>query len=119
MKEIQLKELQRAISYITAIGCTFKIITPDGEEFGTLEVVPLKPQGARAPRKYPYGAVAKYFRPLLNLDLSLGDVCVVDCGAYSPEIVRSGVCSELSAKWGKDTYITSVVGNTVEVLRTA
>jgi hypothetical protein len=119
MHELQRKELTRCIKFIEALGCKYKIITDKGEEFGTLAVAFPKPLSNRAPRKHPYGTVAKWFRPMLNIDMAVGDVCVVDCGEFGPEIVRSGVCSDLSAKWGKDTYITSVMGNTVEVLRTA
>lgn len=116
MHDIQRKELARCIKFIEAIGCKFKIITDEGEEFGTLEV---RTTASRAPRKHPYGAIANWFRPRLDLTIGIGEVCVVDCGEFEPDVIRSGVCSELTAKWGKDTYTTAIVDNTVEVLRTA
>ena len=71
----------------------------------------------RGPNVYPYGSVAAWFRPLLNMNAAIGDVQEIDCGTFKPSIVRSGICSELSKHWGNDTYTTAVVGNKVEVLR--
>ena len=118
MLDIQRKELERCVKFIEAIGCEFKVIADDGTEYGTLEVKP-KVDSTRAPRRYPYGAVAKHFRAQLRTDSTVGDVQVVECGEFDPEAVRSGMCSDLTNAWGKDTYITSVVNKTVEVLRTA
>jgi hypothetical protein len=118
MKEIQLKELQRAINYMTAIGCTFKVITPDGQEFGTLEVVVNKPK-SRGPLRHEFGVIARWYRPQLDLEAKVGDVQTVKCGNFSTEEIRSGVCSLLSKQWGKDTYTTNITGDLVEVLRTS
>ena len=44
---------QRAIDLIKALGCTYKIIAPDGQEYGDLKVLVPKTgkAGKRAPRK--------------------------------------------------------------------
>jgi hypothetical protein len=118
MKDIQLKELQRAIKFIDALGCSFKIITPDGEEFGVLEVKATKDR-KRAPLRYAYGEIAKFYKPQLNLAAEIGDVQEVAIGKFSCEDIRSGVCSVLSKEWGKDTYTTNMTGVSVEVLRIA
>jgi hypothetical protein len=117
MKEIQLKELQRSINYMTAIGCTFKIITPEGEEFGTLEVVVHKPR-TRAPLRHRFGAISDWYKPQINLDAEIGDVQVIKFGGFLMDEVRSGVCSMLSKRWGKDTYTTNILADSMEVLRT-
>lgn len=118
MKEIQLKELQKMVTYMTAIGCTFKVITPDGQEFGTLEVVVNKPR-TRGPLRREFGVIANWYRPQLNLDSPVGDVQVIKFGEFSPDEIRSGICSMLSKRWGKDTYTTHVLEDSIEVLRTA
>lgn len=118
MKEIQMKELQRAINYMTAIGCNFKVITPEGEEFGTLEVVVHKSRN-RKPLRYEFGAISRWYRPQIDLDAPVGSVQTLTCGEFSPEDIRSGACSLLTKQWGKDTYITSVNGDLIEVLRTS
>lgn len=116
MKDIQIRELQRAIKFIDSLGCAYKIITPEGEEHGTLEV---KAKPNRRALRYPYGELVKFYRPQLNLNAEIGEVQEVAVGRYSPDDIRRGVCSLLSKEWGNDTYTTSVTANTVEVLRTA
>lgn len=118
MKDIQIKELQRAIKFIDALGCNYKIITPQGEEFGTLETKPAKDR-KRAPLRYPYGEIAKFYRPQLNLQAEIGDVQEIALGKFTGEEIRRGVCSLLSKEWGVDTYTTNISDSAVEVLRIA
>ena len=117
MKEIQLKELHKMVNYMTAIGCTFKVITPDGQEFGTLEVVVHKPR-TRGPLRHKFGAIAEWYKPQIDLDIEIGEVQTIKFGEFSPEEIRSGICSLLSKRWGKETYTTNVLADAIEVLRT-
>jgi len=118
MKEIQLKELHRMIKFIEGVGCQFKIITPDGQEFGDLEV---KPSGhkTRRPLEHPYGELIGFYRPQIKLDAPVGSVQEVSCGEYVPTKIQSGICSYLSREWGKDTYTTFInpKTNLIEILR--
>lgn len=116
MKEIQLRELARCVKLLEGMGCQFKIITPEGEGYGTLEVAPAKKRGAL---KYKYGELAAFYRKQLNYDLPVGEVQVIECGEYDPATLRGSLCSELGKNWGKDNYTTALAGKTVEVLRTA
>jgi hypothetical protein len=118
MKDIQIRELQRAVKFIEALGCEFKVITPDGDEFGTLEVKATKNK-TRAPLRYAYGEIAKFYKPQLNLQAEIGDVQEVAVGKFTTEDIRSGVCSLLTKEWGKDTYTTSITDHSVEILRIA
>jgi hypothetical protein len=118
MKDIQLKEFQRAVKFIDALGCTYKIITPEGEEFGTLEVKPIKDR-KRAPLRYPYGEISKFYKPQLNLQAEIGEVQEIAIGKFTAEDIRSGVSSMLSREWGVDTYTTNINDSAVEILRTA
>ena len=95
-----------------------KIITPEGEEFGTLETKPPKDR-KRAPLRYPFGEIAKFYKPQLNLQAEIGDVQEIALGKFSAEDIRSGVCSVLSKEWGNDTYTPSITDTSVEVLRVA
>ena len=118
MKEIQLKELMRSIRFIEGVGCKFKIIAPDGLEYGDLEVKPIK-GGKRAAHKHPRGEVRGFYAPQINLGAPVGSVQVVQIGDYEAEDIRSGLCSYLSTTWGKKTYTTchGKDGKSIEVLR--
>lgn len=113
-----MRELQRAVKFIEALGCEFKVITPEGDEFGTLEVKVAKNK-TRAPLRYAYGEIARFYKPQLNLQSEIGDVQEIAVGKFTPEDIRSGVCSVLTKEWGKDSYTTSVNDHSVEVLRIA
>lgn len=116
MQDLQVRELQRAVKFMAAIGCSFKVIAPNGEEFGELQVISAR---QRAGLRYTRGAIRSHYKAQLNLEASIGDVQVVDCGEFEPETIRSGICSMLTGKWGKGTYTTSSSGNQVHVMRTA
>lgn len=118
MKEIQKKELVRCVAFIEALGCKFKVITPDGKEFGGLEVAPPKAY-KRTPLQHPYGAIATYYRTVLNFDAEVGSVQEVPCGEFPIKSLKSGIARELTARWGKDAFDIVITDDTVEVLRTA
>jgi hypothetical protein len=118
MKDIQRRELIRAIDLIKALGCAYKVITPDGEEFGDLQVI--DPSGTkRGPRKYPYGVVVSHVRKYLDMDAAIGVVQEVPCGEFDVEALRASVCNLLTRVWGTDTYTTATQSGKVEVMRTA
>ena len=117
MKEIQLKELQRAIKFIEAIGCKYKIIAPDGAEFGELELKPPK-----AKREHAYGEMTSFARSNLDLRAEIGSVQQIFVPAkYKPANIQATACHILTKAWGKDNYATSLDSNTasIEILRIA
>jgi hypothetical protein len=116
MQEIQLKQVQRALTFFDALGIKYKLITPEGEEFGVLEV---KPPQTRRPLSYPMGEIRNFYRRFVDLNAAIGSVQLVPTGDYSPEKVRGGVCSLLAENWGKGNYVTHLAGTNIEVMRTA
>lgn len=117
MKELQQKELLKIIKFLDAIGCKYKIITTDGQEFGELSVVEKKL--LKRQLKRPYGDLSSFYKPKINLEIKIGDVQEIDCGNHNPTDMRSSICSYLGKVWGKGTYATCTKNNTVEILRTA
>jgi hypothetical protein len=114
MEEIQIRALHRHVAFIAALGCQFKIMAPNGEEFGSLAVVPPKPKRKFAHKR---GTLIDYFKPQINLDAEVAETQTIVCGSYEPEQIRRGVCSVLSKAWGKESYETSLEGKKVKVLR--
>lgn len=119
MKDIQKREFNRAIDLIKALGCTYKVITPDGEEFGELEVAEPKTRKTRAPLKYPYGAMTTHIRKFLDMDAAIGTVQEIPCGAFDAEALRATLCPILTRAWGPKTYTTAAHPDRIELMRTA
>jgi hypothetical protein len=117
MKVVQLREVQRAVTLLDAMGCKFKIITDDGEEFGTLEVkAKVKRQ---AHRRFSHGEIRAFYKEQFNLEARIGEVQEISFGKFEPKDIQSGLGSWLSGKWGKGTYTTHAGPNSVEVMRTS
>lgn len=118
MLEIQKQQLERSVRFIASLGCSFKVITPDGEEFGELEVTQKK-KITRSPLHHPYGDVSAQYKPQINLQAEIGSVQRIDYGKFGAEEIRGGVCSYLSKRWGKKTYTTLAHPTYMEILRVA
>ena len=119
MKDIQKRELMRSVKLIQSLGCSYRIISPDGDSFGDLQVVEPKAKRTRGPRKYEYGALTKYVQDKLDLNAKIGDVQEVKCGDFEMERARSSACHLLTKAWGKDSYVTVGHGDRFEVMRTS
>ena len=104
---------------LEASGAQFKVISPDGTEYGALKV--------EAPRKKKmnpnreYGELRAYYDQYMNYNAPVGTVIQIPKDPrYSSEEIRGGVCAKLSTRWGKGTYTTAVAKNgTVEIMRIA
>ena len=118
MKDIQKRELIRCVKLIQSIGCSYRILSPDGDSFGDLQVVEPKTKKSRAPRKYPYGSLTKYAQDHLDLNADVGSVQEVSCANFELETLRSAACNLLTKAWGKDSYVTVGHGDRFEVMRT-
>lgn len=117
MQEIQLKQVQRALTFFDAMGIKYKLIAPDGQEFGDLQVQPLKK--IRQPRKHPHGEMSKWYRSQFNFDAGLGQVQTIHSGPYTGQEIRGGLCAMATKAWGHRTYVTNVTDTAVEIMRTA
>jgi hypothetical protein len=118
MKDIQKRELIRSIKLIESLGCSFRIITPEGESFGGLKVVEPKPPRIRAERRYPYGSLTKYIKEHVDLNAGVGSVQEIFCTEFDVESLRSAACNILTSTWGKDTYVTVGYPDRFEIMRT-
>jgi hypothetical protein len=119
MLEIQLNVLREYASAMKNMGCNFKIIAPNGDEFGDLDVNASKKKDApKAKLRYPKGTIRNYYKPLLDLDAKPGTAQEIPPGEFSTPDIAQGVSALLCAEWGKGTYkITSMPSGVVQIYR--
>ena len=109
------KAINKAIELLKASGAKFKVISPNGTEFGELEIAPEKKKHF----KYEYGALKAVFIEYLK-DLKEAEVAQIKVpDSIDVEDVRSSACAWMATNWGAGTYTTTVDRdfNVVEVLR--
>lgn len=108
-----------AVRKLKASGCQFKVVAPDGTEWGDLKVEQPKKKIQNPNR--PHGALRNYYDQFVDYTAPVGTVIQIPKHpVYTTEEIRSGVCAKLSTHWGKGTYTTAVSkAGVVEILRTA
>lgn len=114
MHELQLQQIAKFIKLMDGLGCVYKIITPDGKEFGSL-LVQQKPK--RRKSLFPHGELRAFYRRQINFDAAIGEIQIAEPGPYPLEMIRGGIGSMLTGTWGPGSYVTSIKNNCVEVLR--
>jgi len=111
------KSIESAIRLLNAAGCQYKVISPNGDQYGALEVVVKKKKQMNPDRSY--GELRKYYDMFMKYDAKVGDVVEIPAGKYPPEDIRGGICAKLTNIWGKGSYVSAIVENKVQILRTA
>ena len=109
------KAITKAVELLKASGAKFKVISPNGDEFGELDVAPAKKKHF----KYEYGALKAVFIDALK-NLKEAEVAQIKVPQeYDIEDVRGSACAWMATNWGNGAYTTTVDRdfNVVEVLR--
>lgn len=115
--QVITKTIAKAVELLKASGAKFKVISPNGEEFGELEVVAAKQKTFR----FAHGELCNIYRAQLE-GLSVGEIATIknpDTTKYDLEDIRSSACSWISKHWGTDAH-TSTIDRTfdaIEILR--
>jgi hypothetical protein len=118
MHDIQMRSIQQWAAMMNKWGIQYKLVLPDGQEFGTLEVVKPKSKGRRA-SPFPVNTLRDYFLPFIGT-LQAGDVVTVPFSQFEGERLRGAISAWAITHWGKGTcttYLNHDAGH-VEVLRT-
>lgn len=115
--DIKTVALQKALAWLNASGAMYKVIMPDGAEYGTLVAKPPKPEKERKrrPMAFPKGEMIGYWMPFIK-DLKNGDVAIIPKDKYDIESLRAAITSWALRNWGPDSVISAKRGDTVEVL---
>lgn len=114
--DVKTLALMKAINTLEALQVQYKIITPDGREYGKLVV-------ATTPKRrfsYPLGEVSNYYKSFLK-DFKVGEVREIPFGKYPPENLRGSASGYFTNTYGKGAVITSINREkaVVECLRVA
>lgn len=116
--QIVTKTIARAIEMLTASGAKFKVISPNGEEFGELEVV--QHVEKKKVFKHKHGTLRNIYLPHLQ-SLKTSEVATIPVReeGVTLEDVRGSACAWATKHWGKGAYTTSLdkTFNNVEILR--
>jgi len=111
------KTIAKAVELLKASGAQFKVISPNGDEFGELEVTAEKKKTFRFTR----GELAAFYKPALE-SLKVGEVATIknpDPSKYDIEDFRSSACSWISKHWGLESHTSTIDRNfdVLEILR--
>lgn len=111
------KTIAKAVELLKASGAKFKVISPNGDEFGELEVQAKKSKTFR----FAHGELANHYKPLLE-NLKVGEVATFknpDPNKYDIEDFRSSACSWISKEWGLGAHTSTIDRDfdTLEILR--
>ena len=118
--ELKNRVLIDALKRIDNLGVQYKIIAPDGKEYGTLVVAAPVPEKVRkrAPHKYPHNALRDYVLGYITT-MGPGDEVIIPVGDFDLKSLQSSVSSRAGQMWGAGNYLTTrdPIRNGVEVLR--
>ena len=120
MLDIQKTAIARLINALEGAKASYKIILPDGTEYGTLETKPVKktkPKSSRA-SPYPRGELKAYIEPFLA-DLAVGSVVAIPYDKYPGSLLAARCYSAGFDLWGKGNVMGSRNDKTktVEIMR--
>jgi len=115
MHDIQMRSIQQWAAMMDKWGVQYKIITPEGQEFGVLEVAAPK---KRSGSFYPVHALSNYFQPFI-IGMDVGDVAVIPVGEFDLVRLRGAIAAWTCHHWGRRSASThiNVDAQHVEVLR--
>lgn len=117
MLEVQIKKLDQAIKTLDLLGVKYKVITPDGAEYGELEVKARRnPETVRGLPRYNRMETRNFFSPLIT-GMKAGQVKIIECGEYDPRVISrdvSAYCVNTTGT-GSVSCLTDRAANAVQV----
>ena len=106
MLHVQQEALKRLINTLNGMQAQYKIILPDGTEFGDLRIAPPEePKRKRSRSSFPIGALQKYFQPILE-GLKPGQSVEIPADKFPLESLRGAMTAWAGKTWGKNTFIS-------------
>jgi hypothetical protein len=119
MGTLQTRAVNQLISTLSAMGAKYKIIMPNGTEYGELEIK--SPDGKKSKNiTYPRGATRAHYEPIVST-LDVGEEAAIPYAHWDATILRSNIHSWCFDNWGSRNYIIERddTSKVVRVLRLA
>ncbi len=117
MLEVQIKKLDQALKTLDLLGVKYKAITPDGNEYGELEVkVRRAAETLRGLPRYNRMETREFFSPLIT-GMKAGQAKVIECGEYDPRVISRDVSAYCVNTMGAGSVscLTDRAANAVQV----
>lgn len=116
MLDIQKAAIAKLVAALNGVQAQYKIILPDGTEYGELEVEPVKKKGHGY--LYKRGETAVHYKPFLE-NIPVGGVAVIPYDRFDPATLAANCYSYAWTLWGKGNSMGSRNDKTgmVEVMR--
>jgi len=120
MLDIQKTAIEKLVNVLISVKAEFKIILPDGSEYGELMVQTKRKARDNRHRGYVYkrGETKSYYEPLVR-DLGAGDAVLVPYDRFDPTILSGNIGSYAGDTWGPGNYSVSKGPLGVSVVRFA
>jgi len=115
MEAVKREALGRALKILDALECEYAVIDQDGMKHGELEVL-LQKENNRAVPRFPRGELVEYITGFLA-SLKPGATTVVPFDKYTIDEIRGSITPYCTKHFGRGNYITTRVGDSIEVLR--
>jgi hypothetical protein len=106
---LQKTAINRALQALENLGCSYYVVTADGEVFGEL------PNQKKA-KEFKHGDITAYFKPFL-VDLKPGQVGCVPIEKFTHKNISSSMSAWCQNNWGKGSYTYERCGNEFHLLR--
>jgi hypothetical protein len=108
MLDIQKTTIEKLVNVLIAVKAEFKIILPDGSEYGELAAQTKRKAKDNRHRGYIYkrGETKAYYEPLVR-DLGVGDAVLVPYDRFDPTVLSGNIGSWAGDTWGPGNYSTS------------
>jgi hypothetical protein len=116
MKGIQQAVLEKAVRLLDSLKLEYVIVVSDDVSIikGNIEITSQKKsRNITAPR----GTYSSLFKECGVNEMKVGDVLIIPCGKLDPAMVQRACAAYCYNQWGSRSSMSSVDGNSVEVMR--
>jgi hypothetical protein len=99
--KLELQAVQNAINMLSARGCMYTVILPDGEKYSNM------PEKKTRKKYIRTQSFKEYVNPILD-KLEVNDFITVPFDKYDGLKLQANLCARANSRWGAKSIITSI-----------